>query len=97
VINPADPREVDMPGAWFQSTVPDFKPSMFGHYPLHWYSHVMHCFEIVGTYHPVPRIAGEAEEVYERLVNGLHLNPEYDFQLKQRLTEDRIAADTVVS
>lgn len=46
---PADEREVDIPDAFFRSTPPDhWKPSMFGHYPQHWYSHLMHCFEVVG-------------------------------------------------
>src|SRR3954454_21414152 len=44
VLVPADIREVDIPGAWFQSDPPtDWKPSQFGHYPLHWFSHLMHC------------------------------------------------------
>jgi len=35
-MNPADPREIDVPGAFFQSAPPDpFKPSEFGHLPQH--------------------------------------------------------------
>src|SRR5687768_9469611 len=45
---PADAREVDIPGAFFQSRPPDpFKPSEFGHLPQHWYAHVMHALEVI--------------------------------------------------
>jgi len=98
VLNPADPREVDVPGAWFQSSPPeDWKPSQLGHYPLHWYSHLMHCFEIVGYRHPDPPLAAKALGIYMRLVGNLHLNLETREQMERRLGEDRIAAGEVVS
>lgn len=97
VLNPADPREVDLAGAWFQSEPPDFKPSMFGHYPLHWYSHTMHCFEVVGVFHPDIEVAAACWDIYASLVRGLHLIPEHEDELRERLTEDRIEAGTVVS
>lgn len=98
VMNPADPREVDIPGAFFRSTPPDvWRPSAFGHYPLHWYSHVMHCFEVVGYRHPDPETALTALEIYERLVRSLHLNVETREEMIERLSEDRIASGTVVS
>jgi hypothetical protein len=97
VLNPADPREVDLRGAWFQSSPPDFKPSMFGHYPLHWYSHLMHCFEVIGYLHPDHQIREECYAIYHRLARGLHLRGESHGELLDRLTEDRIAAGTVVS
>ncbi len=98
VLNPADPREVDLPGAFFQSQPPtEWKPSQFGHYPLHWYTHVMHCFEVIGYYHPVTLIAAKAITVYIRMVNNLHLQIETKEQLVARLTEDRIANNTVAT
>ena len=100
VLNPADPREVDIPGAWFQSEPPapaDWKPSQLGHYPLHWYTHIMHCFEVVAFRHPDPSIQHEAALIYYRLVKNLHLNPETVQQMTQRLAEDRIASGEVVS
>lgn len=97
VLNPADLREIDIPGAWFQSSPGEWKPSQFGHYPLHWYSHLMHCFEVVGYYHPNAILAVKALHVYNRLVWGLHLNPESRSQMVNRLTEDRIKHDTVIS
>ena len=98
VMNPADPREVDIPYAFFQSKPPaKWKPSQFGHYPQHWYAHVMHCFEVVGYLHPHPRLGEMAYAIYARLVRNLHLDVETKEQMLARLTEDRIATDTVVS
>jgi hypothetical protein len=97
-MTPADPREVDIPGAFFRSTPPaNWKPSQFGHYPLHWYSHVMHCFEVVAYRHPDPVISLDAFAIYERMVHSLHLNLETREQFEARLSEDRIAKGEVVS
>jgi hypothetical protein len=82
VLNAADPREIGYPGAWFQSYPPlDWKPSQLGHYPLHWYSHLMHCFEIVAYKHPNPELAHSANLIYDRLVRNLHLNRETETQM----------------
>jgi hypothetical protein len=98
-MNPADIREVDFTeGSFFQSKPPyPFKPSEFGHLPQHWYSHVMHCLEIIGFYHPNSEISGMALELYHQMVWNLHLNPERPEQMNNRLTEDRIKHNTVVS
>ena len=95
----ADVREVDVPGAWFQSKPPgNWKPSQLGHYPLHWYSHLMHCFEVVGYLRPFNDVDTDiALGIYVRLARALHLSPETKEQLLQRLTEDRIAKGEVVS
>lgn len=98
IMNPADPREVGIPGAFFQDTPPDnWRASELGHYPQHWYSHLMHCYEVVAYMHPHPVLATIAEGIYNRLVHALHLNPESKDMMIKRLTEDRIATDTVVS
>lgn len=97
-LNPADLREVDVPGSWFRSTPPrDWKPSQLGHFPLHWYSHVMHVAEIVGYEHPVIPTRSAAWGIYGRLVHNLHLEIESRERMWERLTEDRIATGTVVS
>lgn len=97
-LNPADVREVDIPGAFFQSSPPHpFKPSEFGHLPLHWNTHVMHALEVIGYRHPSPAIAGAASDLYAAMVHGLHLNVETCPQMIERLSEDRIVAGTVVS
>lgn len=98
-MNPVDEREIDYEeGAFFMSTPPKpFKPSEFGHLPLHWYSHVMHSLEIIGQYHPNYDIAREAWGLYVSMVMALHLNVESRQQLITRLTIDRIDSKEVVS
>jgi hypothetical protein len=98
MLNPADAREIDVPGAFFQSRPPtDWKPSQFGHYPQHWYAHVMHCFEVVGYCHPDAGISFLANKIYARFARNMHLTPETPEEMFERLTEDRIATNTVVS
>lgn len=98
VFNAADRREVGMAGAYMQDWPPMlWKPSDFGHYPQHWYAHLMHAFEIVGYAHPDDVIRAHGLGIYQRFVHGLHLNPENEYQMNIRLTEDRIANGTVVS
>lgn len=96
---PADVREVDsQEGAFMMSTPPDkFKASEFGHLPQHWYSHVMHALEIIAYRHSDLVVAGRAFNLYEKMVHNLHLNVETKLQMKTRLSEDRIANNTVVS
>lgn len=98
-MNPADVREVDyVEGSFFQSKPPNpFKPSEFGHLPQHWYSHVMHALEIIAYRHPNTIIAEQAMDLYQRMVYNLHLNIEDRQQMINRLSEDRIKHDSVVS
>jgi hypothetical protein len=98
-MNPADTREIDVEeGSFFMSTPPDpFKPSAFGHLPLHWYSHAMHALEIIGEHHPVLSTKRLAGNLYVDMVEALHLNEETSEEMETRLTEDRIASGTVVS
>lgn len=96
---PADIREVDsQEGAFMMSTPPhNLKPSEFGHLPQHWYSHAMHALEIIGYNHPNESTREYAFECYKKFVHNLHLNIETEEQMFKRLTEDRIANNTVVS
>jgi hypothetical protein len=95
---PHDPREVDVPGAFFQSRPPEnWKASEFGHYPQHWYAHIMHCFQVVGYCSPSSHEALAAMRIYARFVTNLHLQPESRDDMLARLTEDRIASGEVVS
>ena len=97
-MNPADVREVNIPGAFFQSEPPDpFRPSEFGHLPQHWYAHIMHALEIIGYRHPDPDLAYKAIKCYRRMVRNLHLNFETLDQMNERLGEDRILTGEVVS
>lgn len=95
---PADLREVNIPGAFFQSQPPHpFKPSEFGHLPQHWYAHVMHGLEIIAYRHPDDSIARKAEMLYLAMVFNLHLQPEPMDRMMERLSEDRIIRGNVVS
>lgn len=97
-MNPADPREVDIPGAFFQSKPPEpFKPSSLCHLPLHWFSHCMHALEIIAYRHPNLHIRGLGYRLYFMMVKSLHLNPELQSEMVERLSEDRIKTKTVVS
>lgn len=97
-MNPADPREVDIPGAFFQSRPPrPFKPSAFGHLPLHWYSHVMHALQVVSVRHTSADVRNTAGDYYTAMVYSLHLRPESGDAMVERLSEDRIVNGNVVS
>jgi hypothetical protein len=97
-MNPADPREVDVPGAFFRSDPPEnLKVSSFDHLPLHFVSHVMHAIEVVGYRHPSEEVRTRWMRLYIQLVDGLHLWPESRLAMISRLSEDRIASGTVVS
>jgi len=97
-MNPHDPREVDIPGAFFQSKPPcPFKPSAFGHLPLHWFTHAMHALEVIAYRHPVAVTSAEANRMYSLMVHSLHLNREDPNEMIDRLSEDRIASGVVVS
>lgn len=96
---PADEREIDYTeGSFFQSQPPNpFKPSEFGHLPQHWYSHAMHCLEIIGYCHPDDETKLKARNLYHEMVRNLHLEAESMSDMMTRLTEDRIKTNTVVS
>lgn len=98
---PFDEREVDAePGCFFISKVPalnNWRASALGHYPWHWLSHLMHCYEVVGYRHPDQFVRATARAVYVKLAHSFHLNPETFEQFETRLSEDRIAKGEVVS
>jgi len=98
VLVPADDREVGITGAFFQCEPPqNWKPSELGHYPQHWYAHIMHAYEIVGYRHPHIGLSAEAQKIYRKFVYALHLQPETKDQMIERLSEDRTITNTVVS
>lgn len=98
-MNPADVREVGIePGAFFQPEPPmGWKASCLGHYPQHWYSHLMHAAEVVGYRHPNERLAKMWWTIYKRMACSLHLYPETRAEMIERLSEDRIAKGEIVS
>lgn len=95
---PADQREVNIEGAFMQDHPPRiWRASDFGHYPQHWYAHLMHAFEVVAYRHPRRFEAERCSFIYHKFVTNLHLNPESREAFIERMTEDRIANNTVVS
>lgn len=100
VMNPADLREVGIEGAFFQNVGPDLKKhkmSELGHLPLHWFSHVMHSYEVCGYRHPDRKHRKLSNEIYVAMSHSLHLPVETKKEMIKRLSEDRIANGTVVS
>lgn len=99
VMNPADEREVDSePGCFQMSTSPrDFKPSGIGHLPHHYVMHVTHVLEVIGYCHSHLPTRMRARALYNKMAKSMHLTPETNLQMWERLTEDRIATGTVVS
>lgn len=57
--------------------------------PHHFQMHLMHAVEILGYKHPDTRIRKWWYELYRRLVNDLHLQPETESQLDHRLGDSR--------
>jgi hypothetical protein len=95
-MNPADPREVGLPSAFM---APDLSSEDIGnflrdwdHYPIHFVQHLMHAAEVIGYKHPRDKTRYIFDELYFRIVQKLHLNPETEEQMDARLMEDRIAA-----
>lgn len=52
---------------------------------LHYYGHSMHSFQILGYNHPTPWIRDFWLEVYNRMVNAMHVFPESKLLLDKRL------------
>lgn len=57
--------------------------------PHHFQLHLMHAIEILGYKHPCERIRNWWHDAYRRLVRDMHLHPESEAQLDERLGDDR--------
>jgi hypothetical protein len=57
--------------------------------PHHFQLHLMHAAEILGYKHPEPRTRTWWNKTYERLVHDMHLWPETEAQLDDRLGDSR--------
>lgn len=99
VLVPFDEREVDAkPGCFMMSSPPiDLRIAMLEHYPLHWVMHVVHAMQAIGIRLPDREKADQWFRLYLQSVKSLHLNPETTSAYVTRLTEDRVANNTVVS
>lgn len=101
VLVPADEREVDSePGSFMSRKIPgtsEFKPSDLDQYPMHWIAHIMHGMEVLAYRHPDTTISCAWYNLYAKMVHALHLNVETRQQMIDRLSEDRISSQNVVS
>jgi len=57
--------------------------------PHHFQLHLLHSFEIVGYKHPVSEVRAWFRAAYDRLVHDMHLWPETEAQLDERLNDTR--------
>lgn len=57
--------------------------------PHHFQLHFMHAAEILGYKHPDSRIRNWWNGVYRRLVNDMHLHPESEMEMDERLGDCR--------
>lgn len=99
VMNAFDEREVDSEVGCFMQSRIDFdklKPSVFGQYPLHYVTHLIHALEIIAYQCPIALTSTDALYAYNKFVNSLHLNSETKIQMIQRLNQDRIKDGCIV-
>jgi len=68
--------------------VSDFMDSRDG-MPFHYYTHMMHAFEIAGYKHSDPTHRKFWYDVYIRMVHALHLWPETEEQMDRRLGDNK--------
>lgn len=55
---------------------------------MHYFTHMMHAFQIVGYKHPIKEIQSFWREVYCRMVYSLHLWPESQGEMDKRLGDN---------
>jgi hypothetical protein len=59
------------------------------HYPMHWLMHFIHAIEIVGYEHPEQAIRQNWRFIYFHIVNSLHMNPETQEEMRERLQDGK--------
>ncbi len=75
---PLDPKLVD-----------DFMDFQLDSYPMHWLLHFIHAVEIVGYKHPDWIVRNYWLNLYSRIVKALHLHPETEKEMDNRLRDKR--------
>lgn len=99
---PFDPRELTEPkgfmyyaaGYEFRQSASAFAKNM-DEYPSHFVWHVIHACEVIGYCHPNETVAADFCYAYTALINKFHVRPESKATMEERLTEDRVASNTV--
>lgn len=85
-------EQADLPkGAWreFMDGVVDEYMRSLDELPHHFQMHFLHACEIVGYKHPDKWISHWWQRMYVRLVNDLHLQPESEAAMDERLGDNR--------
>lgn len=78
-------------GTFMQLSIPDEFVSKFveniDHYPVHWVLHFTHAAEIIGYKCPYPQVREWWHDFYLRMVDAMHLQPETEAHLDERLSD----------
>lgn len=101
VGTPVDMREVDAPGAFMASQLPDvttWPVKCLDDLPLHFVMHFMHAIEVVAYRLPTDGWYAGQEwlRLYYRICDHMHVESESREAFIARMAEDRIALGTVV-
>jgi len=56
-------------------------------YPHHFIMHLVHCAEVIGYYHPTDTIRQQWRGFYLMACESMHMNPESEDQLAERLND----------
>jgi hypothetical protein len=54
---------------------------------VHYFTHIMHTFQIIGFYHPDWEVRIEASKVYKSMVSNWHCKPESKEEMDARLSD----------
>ncbi|GJM05331.1 MAG: hypothetical protein DHS20C09_13220 [marine bacterium B5-7] len=90
VLRNAAPSKTFMRETNFKSVqdIAEEKPLAFDMLPIHYITHLMHAFQVIGVRHPEPSISTRAKHVYEDFCIYLHTNPETDSEMTLRLQDE---------
>lgn len=99
---PFDARELSEPkgfmyyeaGYEFRQAIVAFAKNM-DEYPSHFVWHVIHACEVIGYCHGWDYVREDFRFAYGHLIKKFHVNPESKEEMEARLTEDRVASNTV--
>lgn len=58
-------------------------------YPMHWLMHFTHAAEVIAYKHPDAGMRGKWLGLYYRIVAGLHLRPETEEEMDERLADNQ--------
>jgi len=99
LLNPYDNNGGSFTGPSLQYEIKDWEAAMnqladeylttLDAIPHHFQLHFMHAAEILGYKHPDERIQAWWRGLYYRLVNDMHLKPEFEDEMDERLGDSR--------